>query len=52
MESLNLVFQKMAVWIGEFLHTCSQYWLLTIALFLFVLGGIINVLVAVRGGKK
>lgn len=52
MASFELVVQKMAVWIGEFLSKCLESWFTSILLFLMVLNLIVSVLIALRGGKK
>lgn len=52
MNDLNLVFEQVATWIGQFLALCTSNWFLTICLFLAVLNLIVSVLLVVRGGKS
>lgn len=52
MSDLSLLFRQIAVWIGQFLAMCQDYWLLQVALFLIVLDLIVGVLIVVRGGKN
>ena len=51
MENLGLIFQQVALWIGQYLQLCRTSWLLTVCLFLAILNLIVSVLIAVRGGK-
>lgn len=52
MQSLSLVFQAMAGWIGQWLNTATSNWFLSILVFLQVLSLIVSVLILVRGGKR
>lgn len=51
MDQLSLIFRQMATWIGQWLAFATNNWLLSILLFLQVLGLIVSVLILLRGGK-
>lgn len=52
MSDLEIVFQQIFVWIGEFLAVCRSSWLLTIAIFLIILDVIVSILLIIRGGHE
>lgn len=52
MEDLKLVFQSVVDWLSQFFTTFNSNWFLQLILFLFVLSGIVNVILVLRGTKK
>ena len=52
MRDLQLVFEAVANWIGQFLALCTSNWLLSIILFLAVLNLIVSVILGLRGGRS
>lgn len=52
MSDLKLAFESFAQWIVQFFATFNSNWLLQLILFLFVLSGVVNVIIILRGTRN